>query len=187
MKKTVFLFLLLLMIHVPAFAGQDIIMAEQESEDSITYVIAGQGYSCFKSFIKWTDSNNNTEYWFRISTMLRDRLKPSIDLIIDGESYKLFAVKEYKKRHLKSSSGTEGNFYNLEDFECYTIPQELINKFSTCNNLELIATSQRRTNMKLPSNSYFINGIKEIINLKYENREPFFLNNTKVKISDDIL
>lgn len=52
MKKTLFLLLFLLSIHIPVFAGQDIIMAEQENENSITYVIAGQGYSCFKSFIK---------------------------------------------------------------------------------------------------------------------------------------
>lgn len=184
MKKMLFLLLFLISIHIPAFAGQDIIMAEQESEDSITYVIAGENYSCFKSFIKWTDSSNNTEYWFRISTMFRDRLKPSLELIMDGEHYKLFAVEEYKKRHLKASSGTEGNFYNLGDFECYIIPTELIDKFSNCNNLELIATSQRRTNMKLPSNNYFLNGIKEIINLKYKDKTPFFLNNTKVKITD---
>lgn len=184
MKKFLFIFIFILTIHTPAFADQNIIMAEQESKNSITYVIAGRGYSCFKSFIKWTDSNNNTEYWFRVSTMLRDRLKPYLDVSIDGEPHKLLAVEEYKKRHLKASSGTEDSFYHLEDFECYIIPTELISKLEQCSSLELVATSQHRTGMKLPSNEYFLNGIKEIINLKYEDREPFFHNKTKVKISN---
>lgn len=182
MKKFIFILLTLLSINTCAFAGQDIIMSEQESQNAVTYVIAGQGYSCLKSFIKYVDSSNHEEYWIRLSTMFRDRLKPYVDMEIDGQAYRLWAFEEFKKRHLRSSSGTEGNFYNYEDFECYEVPKELIPKLANCKSMKMMATSQRRTEMKLVSNQYFLNGIKEIINLKYEDREPYYTNNEKVKI-----
>ena len=177
--------ILCLSINSLSFAADDVISVEEESTESITYVLTGQNYNCFKAFIKYSTNSNQEEYWFRINLKFRDRLKPYMDVIIDNQKYQLVAVEEYKKRHLLSGSGTEidGN-YNYQDKECYIIPQEIISKILNSKSMSLIAYSQRKPKIEIESNAYFLNGIKEIINLKYENREPYFTNKTKVKISE---
>ena len=121
--KKLFAFIIFFSICGTCFAA-DTITAEIESNNIKSYCINNQGYSYFNCFVKYAAPTR--EYWFRINLKFRDRLLPTINIVIDDKKYVLNAVEEYKKRHLKAGTGTEidGN-YNQEDFDCYIIPDNV--------------------------------------------------------------
>lgn len=185
MKKIIFLLIAMLAFTLPAYAMDDIICVEEESENSFTYVLPGTTYTFFKSFIKYVDSNGAEEYWIRVNYKYRQRLKAYIELNIDGETTRVWCITDLKHRHLRAGSGSEvdGN-YNSEDMECYPLSKELIAKIAQCKDFHFYAGSQHKKGnfIKVDSNKYFLNGAKQIINLKYEDKQTYAENNVKVKI-----
>ena len=160
--KKLFAFIIFFSICGTCFAA-DTITAEIESNNIKSYCINNQGYSYFNCFVKYAAPT--PEYWFRINLKFRDRLLPTINIVIDDKKYMLNAVEEYKKRHLKAGTGTEidGN-YNQEDFDCYIIPDDVVEKLKTCKSAYLILDSLHRYNMKLNFSTKFISNMKVVIN-----------------------
>ena len=161
MKK--FIILLFLLFTCSTGFTADSITTEIESNNIKSYCINNQGYSYYNCFVKYAAPT--PEYWFRINLKFRDRLLPTINVLIDNKKYTLNAVEEYKKRHLKAGTGSEidGN-YNQLDFDCYVITDEVLEKLKTCNNVTIILDSLHRYNMKLNFSTKFISNMKVVIN-----------------------
>lgn len=186
MKTLLLTIALLLSILQNCFAAYDVITAEQESEKAVSYILAGEGRTPLtrKYFVKYITDKNESEYWIRISTVKTDRFMPYIDIEIDDKTYRVYAFEEHKKRHLHAGESTKLEYHSDHTFEIYPLSINLIEEMVKSKKCTITAPTRKREGMILTSNEYWINGIKEIMNLRYEDREPYFTNKEKVKISN---
>ena len=184
--KTLLVTVILALTMISAcFAANDTILAEEETETAVSYIIAGETTPPFirKFFVKYINQNNESEYWLRISYIKTDRLKPYIDIEIKGEKFRVWAFEEYKKRHLHAGESTKLEFHTDKSFEVFPLSSDIVQKIVDKKDLTIVLPSRKRAGMVLKSNEYFINGIKEIVLLRYEDREDYYTNNKKVEIS----
>lgn len=178
MKKIICLLILLLGFSMITSANERKINCEIESPSAVTYytksINSGVGRNFQKFFVKYTDNNNNSEYWIKISTSSKNRFLYYLGLEFNEESFQLLEIQNPDFHQMHATDGLAGP-PNVEYYSLYKIPQDIINKLSAANTpVTLIVNKQNKQKIKLPSDIRFTNTIQEIISLTYNDKDNYW-------------
>ena len=181
MKKTLLVFLLIVLVSVctSALAAEREIFCELENEDAVTYYVNHQSLPIHKTFVKYTDKNNNNSYWFRISNNSYNRFLYYMSIKFDGKEYILHEIQNPTYSQERSTTGHNAaisqNVYSL-----YAVPQNVINDLKNCKTpIIFIVNRQKKQGMVYDSDIEFTQAIQKIIGLSYSNKDEYWKPNTK--------
>lgn len=180
MKKFIIVLLITLYICNLAYAERKI-NCEIENTNAVTFFVEQLSQPMRLNFVKYAQSDNNNDYWLRVSMNSANRFMFFAKIKIEDKEFTIFENQNPTYSQKYATMGFNANTGTLTE-TTYKLQPEVIEAISqSAKPFQLIFNRQTKQNIVCKTDNSFLNAIKTIISYKYTDKNIFWNEDYTIK------